>query len=92
MKSSKKFGGFIFYCYLCIQRRNNNNKTTMVNLIITLSLYNDLQFPDYVWINDERTDEGEGYEFVNVSVNDDDYEVFVDFLNADEMVIAYEVY
>lgn len=64
----------------------------MVNLIIKLSLYNDLQFPDYVWINDERTDEAEGYEMVNVSVNDDDYEVFVDFLNADEIVITYEVY
>ena len=23
MKSSKKFGGFIFYCYICI--KNNNN-------------------------------------------------------------------
>lgn len=81
-----------FIVIFVVQRRNNNNKTAMVNLIITLSLYNDLQFPNYVWINDERTDEGEGYELVNVSVNDDDYEVFVDFLNADEMVITYEVY
>ena len=81
-----------FIVIFVLQRRNNNNKTTMVNLIITLSLYNDLQFPNYVRINDERTDEGEGYELVNVSVSDDDYEMFVDFLNADEMVMAYEVY
>lgn len=70
----------------------NNKQANMVNLIITLSLYNNLQFPNYVRINDERTDEGEGCELVNVSVSDDDYEMFVDFLNADEMVITYEVY
>ena len=81
-----------FCCIFVLRNKNNNNKSTMVNLIITLSLYNDLQFPNYVWINDEKTDEGEGYEFVNVSVNDDDYEVFIDFLNANEMVITYEVY
>ena len=81
-----------FYVIFVLRNKNNNNKSTMVNLIIKLSLYNDLQFPNYVRINDERTDEGEGYELVNVSVSDDDYKMFVDFLNADEMVITYEVY
>jgi hypothetical protein len=64
----------------------------MVNLDIKLDLYNDLEFPDYVWVNDEEKREREGYEYVNVSVNDDDFEVFVSFLNANEEdVISYDI-
>jgi hypothetical protein len=65
----------------------------MVNLEVRLSLDNDLQFPNYVWVNDEETREREGYEYVNVSVNDDDYDTFIDFLEYNkEVVISYEVY
>ena len=65
----------------------------MVNLEIRLSLDNDLELPDYVWVNDEEENEREGYEYVNVSVNDDDYDVFIDFLEYNkEVVISYEVY
>ena len=65
----------------------------MVNLEVRLSLDNDLQFPRYVWVNDEETREREGYYWVDVSVNDDDYDVFIDFLEYyKEEVISYEVY
>jgi hypothetical protein len=65
----------------------------MVNLEVRLSLDNDLQFPNYVWVNDEETREYEGYYWVNVSVNDDDYDVFIDFLEYNkEEVVSYEVY
>lgn len=65
----------------------------MVNLEIKLDLYNDLEFPKYVWVNDEETREYEGYYWVNVSVNDDDYDTFIDFLEYNkEVVISYEVY
>lgn len=65
----------------------------MVNLEVRLSLYNDLELPNYVWVNDEEENEREGYEYVNVSVNDDDYKTFIDFLECNkEVVISYEVY
>ncbi len=65
----------------------------MVNLEIRLSLYNDLELPDYVWVNDEEEREREGYYWVDVSVNDDDFEMFEIFLNANkEDVISYKVY
>ena len=65
----------------------------MVNLEVRLSLYNDLELPDYVRINDEEENEREGYEYVNVSINDDDYDTFIDFLEYNkEVVISYEVY
>ena len=65
----------------------------MVNLEVRLSLDNDLELPDYVWVNDEEENEREGYEYVNVSVSDDDYETFIDFLEYNkEVVISYEVY
>ena len=65
----------------------------MVNLKVRLSLYNDLELPNYVWVNDEEENEREGYEYVNVSVNDDDYDTFIDFLEYNkEVVISYEVY
>lgn len=65
----------------------------MVNLEVRLSLDNDLELPDYVWVNDEEENEREGYEYVNVSVNDDDYETFIDFLEYNkEAVISYEIY
>lgn len=65
----------------------------MVNLVIRLTLYNDLELPDYVWVNDEKEDEYDGCEYVIVSVNDDDYEVFIDFLEYNkEMVISYEIF
>ena len=65
----------------------------MVNLEVRLSLYNDLELPNYVWVNDEEENEREGYEYVNVSVNDDDYDTFIDFLEYNkEVVISYEVY
>ena len=64
----------------------------MVNLEVRLSLDNDLQFPNYVWVNDEETREREGYYWVHISVNDDDFEVFVSFLNANEEdVISYNI-
>ena len=65
----------------------------MVNLEVRLSLDNDLQFPNYVWVNDEETREREEYYWVDVSVNDDDYETFIDFLEYNkEEVLSYEVY
>ena len=65
----------------------------MVNLVISLTLYNDLELPDYVWVNDEKEEEHDGCEYVNVSVNDDDYDVFIDFLEYNkEMVISYEIF
>ena len=65
----------------------------MVNLEIRLGLYSDLELPDYVWVNDEEEREREGYYWVNVSVNDDDFEAFEIFLNANkEDVISYKVY
>ena len=65
----------------------------MVNLEIRLGLYSDLELPDYVWVNDEEEREREGYYWVNVSVNDDDFEAFEIFLNANkEDVISYNIY
>ena len=65
----------------------------MVNLEIRLGLYNDLELPDYVRVNDEGEREREGYYWVDVSVNDDDYESFEIFLNANkEDVISYKYY
>jgi hypothetical protein len=65
----------------------------MVNLEVRLSLYNDLELPDYVKVNDEEENEREGYEYVNVSVSDDNYDTFIDFLECNkEVVISYEVY
>jgi hypothetical protein len=65
----------------------------MVNLEVRLSIDSELEFPDYVWVNDEETREREGYYWVDVSVNDDDYESFEIFLNANkEDVISYNVY
>ena len=65
----------------------------MVNLEIRLGLYNDLELPDYVRVNDEEEREREGYYWVDVSVNDDDYESFEIFLNANkEDVISYKYY
>ena len=65
----------------------------MVNLEIRLGLYSDLELPDYVWVNDEEEREREGYYWVDVSVNDDDFEVFEIFLNANkEDVISYNIY
>ena len=64
----------------------------MVNLEIRLGLYSDLELPDYVWVNDEEEREREGYYWVNVSVNDDDFEAFEIFLNANkEDVISYNI-
>ena len=65
----------------------------MVNLEIRLGLYSDLELPDYVWVNDEEEREREGHYWVDVSVNDDDFESFEIFLNANkEEVISYKVY
>lgn len=65
----------------------------MVNLVISLTLYNDLELPDYVRVRDEKEDEYDGCEYVIVSVNDDDYDVFIDFLEYNkEMVISYEIF
>ena len=65
----------------------------MVNLEIRLGLYSDLELPDYVWVNDVEEREREGYYWVDVSVNDDDFESFEIFLNANkEEVISYKVY
>lgn len=65
----------------------------MVNLEIRLGLYSDLELPDYVWVNDEEEREREGYYWVDVSVNDDDFEVFEIFLNENkEDVISYKIY
>ena len=64
----------------------------MVNLEIRLGLYSDLELPDYVWVNDEEEREREGYYWVDVSVNDDDFEAFEIFLNANkEDVISYNI-
>ena len=82
-----------YISYLCNKKRKQLKLTTMVNLEVKLSLYNDLVFPNYVWVNDEGENEREGYEYVNVSVNDDDYDTFIDFLEYNkEVVISYEVY
>lgn len=63
----------------------------MVNLEIKLKLENDLQLPNYVWVNDE--DEREGCEWLDVSVNDDDYDVFIDFLEENkDVVISFGTY
>ena len=63
----------------------------MVNLEIKLKLENDLQLPNYVWVNDE--DEREGCEWLDVSVNDDDYDVFIGFLEDNkDVVISFDTY
>ena len=63
----------------------------MVNLEIKLKLDKDLQLPNYVWVNDE--DEREGCEWLDVSVNDDDYDVFIDFLEDNkDVVISFDTY
>lgn len=65
----------------------------MVNLEVRLIIDSELEFPDYVWVNDEEDRDREGYDWVDVSVNDDDYESFEIFLNANkEDVISYNVY
>ena len=65
----------------------------MVNLEIRLTLYNDLELPDYVWVRDEKEDEYDECEYVIVSVNKDDYDTFIDFLEYNkEMVISYEIF
>lgn len=65
----------------------------MVNLNVKLVTDSELDFPGYVWVNDENEYPNEGYSLVDVSVNDDDYESFEIFLNANkEDVISYEVY
>lgn len=65
----------------------------MVNLEIKLTLYNDLELPDYVWVRDEKEDEYDGCEYVIVSVNEDDYDTFIDFLEYNkEVVISYEIF
>lgn len=65
----------------------------MVNLNVKLVIDSELDFPVYVWVNDENEYPNEGYSLVDVSVNDDDYESFEIFLNANkEDVISYEVY
>ena len=65
----------------------------MVNLEVRLGLYSDLELPDYVWVNDEEEREREGFYWVDVSVNDDDFEAFEIFLNANkEDVISYNIY
>ena len=62
----------------------------MVNLVIRLTLYNDLELPDYVWVRDEKEDEYDECEYVIVSVNKDDYDTFIDFLEYNkEVVISY---
>lgn len=63
----------------------------MVNLEIKLKLENDLQLPNYVWVNDE--DEREGCEWLDVSVNEDDFAPFVDFLEYNkDVVISFKMY
>jgi hypothetical protein len=65
----------------------------MVNLKVKLVIDSELDFPVYVWVNDENEYTNEGYSLVDVSVTDDDYEVFESFLNKNkEDVISYEVY
>lgn len=65
----------------------------MVNLEVRLTIDSELMFPDYVWVNDEEAREREGYYWVDVSVNDDDYESFEIFLNANKKdVVSYNVY
>ena len=65
----------------------------MVNLVIRLTLYNDLELPDYVWVRDEKEDEYDECEYVIVSVNKDDYDTFIDFLEYNkEVVISYEIF
>lgn len=65
----------------------------MVNLNVKLVIDSELDFPGYVWVNDENEFANEGYSLVDVSVTDDDCESFEIFLNAHkEDVISYEVY
>ena len=65
----------------------------MVNLEVRLAIDSELEFPGYVWVNDEEAREREGYYWVDVSVNDDDYESFEILLNANkEDVVSYNVY
>lgn len=65
----------------------------MVNLEVRFALDSNLEFPDYVWVNDEEEREREGYYWTDVSVNDDDLEAFEIFLNANqEDIISYKVY
>lgn len=65
----------------------------MVNLKIKLVIDSELDFPVYVWANDEIEYPNEGYILEDVSVTDDDYESFEIFLNAHkEDVISYEIY
>lgn len=65
----------------------------MVNLEVRLKLDSNLEFPDYVRVNDEEERERDGYYWVNISVEDSDYDALGGFLltNQDE-VISYEVY
>lgn len=65
----------------------------MINLEVRLKLDSKLEFPDYVQVNDEEEREREGYYWVNISVEDSDYDALGGFLltNQDE-VISYEVY
>ena len=65
----------------------------MVNLEVRLVIDSELEFPDYIWVNDEEARDREGYDWVDVSVKDDDYESFEIFLHANkEDVISYKVY
>lgn len=60
----------------------------MINLEVRLKLDSDLEFPDYVRVNDEEEREREGYYWVNISVEDSDYDALGDFLltNQDELI------
>ena len=60
----------------------------MVNLEVRLKLDSNLEFPDYVRVNDEEEREREGYYWVNISVEDSDYDTLGDFLltNQDELI------
>ena len=65
----------------------------MVNLEVRFTLDSNLELPDYVWVNDEEEREREGYYWTDISVNDDDYEAFEIFLNANkDEVISYKEY
>lgn len=60
----------------------------MINLEVRLKLDSDLEFPDYVRVNDEEEREREGYYWVNISVEDSDYDALGGFLltNQDELI------
>ena len=60
----------------------------MINLEVRLKLDSKLEFPDYVQVNDEEEREREGYYWVNISVEDSDYDALGDFLltNQDELI------